>query len=456
MSTFKTQLKDALSSAVAYFQDGGDPNAACVKAANEAGFNRDQADRLVETFNTARVICHYKAASDKASSCSLADKEKVRGQLTAPAQAAKCAAFVCGAVDYDCYKQAEVDYVVHEVKMAAFEVHDDPLSKENADYLAVRKAMAIRDCVKTAEEEARGAYAMADMLAEKVAMALSRNVSIDDVHDKMARIVAAYALDDRYAAGVEKVAAFLPEASDPDLSLLKKYAAMHVVDTSDLDGFVTAIKEASDFVAEGAAMEAYAASMREELAKQGQAVDDLDGKTKDELDMLLLKEQIRGAQQRRGAAAPYSGGGRPGGGSGGKSGGKSGGGLGGLSPVSFMAYLTETVRNYDDDASASRVEKATAGVNNLRRQLILQDLLVRDKILSREDPDAVAAAFRSINQVSPDTTLNKEVLRSMLRGVVQSVALSPYDAKTLADIDKTRRQAYEGRGSSARRENDNG
>ena len=445
---FKTQLKDALSSAVSYFQDGGDPNAACVKAANEAGFNADQADRLVETFNTARVICHYKAASDKAGSCSLADKEKVRGQLTPPAQAEKHASFADGVVDYDCYKQAEVDYVVHEVKMAEFEVTDEPLSKENADYLAVKKAEAIRDCVKTATEEARLAYAQADTLAEKVAMALSRNVSIDDVHDKMARIVAAYALDDRYAVGVEKVAAFLPVASDPDLSLLKKYAAMHVVDTSDLDGFVSAIKEASDFAAEGAAMEAYAASMLDELKKQGQAVDDdeFDGKTKDDLDMLLLKERILGERQRRMAvpvSASSSGRGSGGGGSGGS------GSSGGASPSSFIAYLAETARDYDDNAAQKRVEKATAGVNNLRRQLILQDLLVKDKILSQEDPNAVAAAFRSINQISPDTTLNKEVLRSMLRGTVQSVALSPYDAKTLADIDKSRRQAYDAKTTSS-------
>lgn len=442
MGSFKTQLKDALSSAVSYFQDGGDPNAACVKAANEAGFNADQADRLVETFNTARVICHYKAASDKAGSCSLADKEKVRGQLTPPVQAEKHASFADGVVDYDFYKQAEVDYVVHEVKTAEFEVRDEPLSKENADYLAVKKAEAIRDCVKTATEEARLAYAQADTLAEKVATALSRNVSIDDVHDKMARIVAAYALDDRYAAGVEKVAAFLPEASDPDLSLLKKYAAMHVVDTSDLDGFVTAIKEASDFVAEGAAMEAYAASMLDALKKQGQAVDEFEGRNKDDLEMLLLKERIRNEQQRR-MAAPASAG------SGGSGSGGGSGSSGGASPSSFIAYLAETARGYDDNAAQKRMEKATAGVNNLRRQLILQDLLVKDKILSQEDPNAVAAAFRAINQISPDTTLNKEVLRSMLRGTVQSVALSPYDAKTLADIDKSRRQAYDAKTTSS-------
>jgi len=417
---FKTQLKDALTSAVSYFQDGGDPNDACVKAANEAGFNADQADRLVETFNTARVICHYKAASDKTGSCSLADKEKVRGQLTAPAPEAKCASSDYDTADYGCYKQAEVDYVVPEVKMAEFKVHDEPLSKENADYLAVRRAQAMYDCVKAAEEEARGAFAQADMLAEKAAMALSRNVSIDDVHDRMARVVAAYALDDRYAPGVEKMAEFLPAASDPNLALLQKYAAMHVVDTTGLEDVVAAVKEASDFVAEGAALAAYAAEMRAELAKQGQAAPapaSTSVTIGDDQLAKLLKPQGGGSKADKGS--------------------------GGAKPVGFMAYLVNTLRDNDDEASKKRVEKATAGVNNLRRQLILQDLLTTDKVLSQEDPNSVAAAFRSINQISPDTTLNKEVLRSMLRGVVQSVALSPYDAKTLADVDKARHAAYD-------------
>lgn len=438
MGTFKTQLKDALTSAVSYFQDGGDPNAACVKAANEAGFNQDQADRLVETFNTARVICHYKAAADKTGSCSLADKEKVHSQLTAPSGEKRAECAYAGA-DYDFYKQAEVDYVVHEVKMAEFEVRDEPLSKENADYLAVKRAEAVKDCIRTAEEEARGAYAMADTLAEKAAQAISRNVSIDDVHDKVARLIAAYALDDRYAAGVEKLAEFLPAASDPDLTLLQKYASRHVVATTDIEAIAAAVKEASDFVAEGAAMEAYAADMRGELRKQAQALDEFDGKTKEDLESMLLKERILGERQRR-AAVPAVGGsssGRSGGGGGGHS------GSGGVTPTSFMAYLAETARDYDDQAAQRRMEKATAGVDNLRRQLILQDLLIKDKVLSQEDPNAVAAAFRSVNQISPDTTLNKEVLRSMLRGVVQSVALSPYDAKTLADVDKARRQAYD-------------
>ena len=458
MSSFKTQLKDALTSAVSYFQDTGDPNAAAVKAANEAGFGEDQADRLVETFNTARVICHYKAAADKTSPCSLADKETVRAGLVAPVE--KAAEYVYDGADYDCYRQAEVDYVVPAVKMAEFTVFEAPLSQEMQDWMAVRRFETVRECVKTAEEEARAAYSMADSLAEKIAGGLSRNPSLDDVHDRVARIVAAYAMDDRYAPGVEKVAEFLPALSDPPPAVLHKYAAMHVIDVDDLSDVMEAIKEASDFVAEGAAMEAYAEDMR----KQAQAVDVSPlvlPNDKDSLDRLLLKERIMGERARRmsmllpSRREPSRSGG---GGSGG--GGSGGGGSGGesYSPTEFMMYLAETARNYHDTGARKRIDEATARVNNLRRKLILEDLLTRDKVLSQEDPEAVVAAFRSVNQLSPDTTLNKEVLRSMLRGAVQSVALSPYDAKTLADVDKTRRQAYNTGYTKARddEERDNG
>jgi len=451
MSSFKTQLKDALTSAVSYFQDTGDPNDACVKAANEAGFNPDQADRLVETFNTARVICHYKAASDKTSTCSLADKESVRSKLDF-SDATKEAEAVYDMADYGFYKQAEVDYVVPEVKMAEFTVTDEPLSKEAEDWLAVRRAQTIADCVKTAEEEARAAYAMADSLAEKVAMAISRNVSIDDVHDRVARIVAAYALDDRYAPGVEKVAEFLPAASDPDAALLRKYAAVHVVDVDDLADVVTAIKEASDFVAEGAAMEAYASEMRKHAQTAPDPLASLPTK-KEDLENLLLKERILSERHRRGSASTVA---TSRGGGGGSSGGGVIDSVTPATPTSFLAYLADTARQYDHSGAAKRIEKATAGVNNLRRQLILQDLLVNDKILAQEDPSSVVAAFRSINQVSPDTTLNREVLRSMLRSAVQSVALSPYDAKTLADVDKARHQAYDRKNVSADKGDDNG
>ncbi len=442
---FKAQLKEALSDAVSRFQDSGDPNAACIKAANAAGFNADQADRLVETFNTARVICHYKAAEDKASGCSLADKATVRGGLAARASEEKDAEY--STVDYGCYKEAEVDYVVPQVKMAEFVLREEPISKEAEDWLRLREEETVRELVKSAEEEARAANAMADELAMKVAAHLSRNVSIDDVHDRVARMVAAYALDDRYAPGVEKVAEFLPAASDPDLSLLRKYASRHVVDTDGLEEVMAAVKEAADFVAEASALEAYAADMRKETQEAGD--DDLKNKGKPELEEMLLRERIIGERRRNASpvvakapAAPKGGGGSKGG----------GGGIG--VGKDFLFTITDIARDQAKAEAQSRINKATDGVNNLRRQLILQDLLARDKVLSQEDPNSVVAAYRSVHQVSPDTTLNKEVLRSMLRSAVQSVAISPYDAKTLADVDKARHQAYGERETTGGRKDD--
>lgn len=441
---FKAQLKEALSSAVGYFQDGGDPNAACVKAANEAGFNADQADRLVETFNTARVICHYKAAEDKTSSCSLADKETVRSQLTTVAEtkAAEYRKF-----DYGCYKQAEVDHVVPAVKEAAFELKEEPLSKEASDWLKVRERTTIRELAREASEQARGLHSMADELATKAAERLCRNVTLSDVHDKMARLVHAYALDDRYAPGVEKVAAFIPAVSDPDIGLLAKYAKAHVVDTSDLADILPAVKEAADFVAEAVALEVYAEEM-DKIAQEKADDSDLEGKSGPELKDLLVRKQIKSERARNAglgavsakvpAASGSSGSPKPGLGTQVKD----------FSGSKLVAYLTDSLKAQSNAAREARIGKATDGVNNVRRQLILQDLLTRDKVLSQEDPSRVVAAFRSVHQISPDSTLNKEILRSMLRSVVQSVAISPYDAKTLADVDKARRQAYDPKAST--------
>lgn len=435
---FKAQLKEALASAVGYFQDGGDPNAAVVKAANEAGFNADQADRLVETFNTARVICHYKAAEDKTSACSLADKETVRSQLTAQPEEKSAERNFS---DYDFYKQAEVDHVIRQTKEAAFELTEDKISKEAEAWLKEREVRTLKELAKEASEQARATYALADEVAEKAAHDLSRDVDLDRVHDRMARMVRAYALDDRYAPGVEKVAAFLPAPSDPsDISHLLKYAAQHIVDTSDLDGLLAQVKEASDLVAEAAALEAYAA----EMGKMAQEAEnpltrkDLEGKSPETLKDMLTTEKILGENARRLAVPASVPSGAPSSGGGGSSGGSSHEGRN-----SLIAYLRDSWKKQYDDESQARVNKATEGINNIRRQLILQDLIVRDKILSQEDPNSVMAVYRSIHQVSPDTTLNKEVLRSMMRSAVQSVAISPFDAKALVDLDKSRRQAYD-------------
>ena len=74
-------------------------------------------------------------------------------------------------------------------------------------------------------------------------------------------------------------------------------------------------------------------------------------------------------------------------------------------------------------------------INNLRRSSILQDLYDNDPILSEANPKELMNAYSTIVQTSPEVSLNKEVVRAILRQSVNSMAVSPFDAKQWADLE---------------------
>ena len=58
-----------------------------------------------------------------------------------------------------------------------------------------------------------------------------------------------------------------------------------------------------------------------------------------------------------------------------------------------------------------------------------------DPILSEADPKALSTAYELLANSAPEASLNKEVARAILRQSVNSVAVSPFDAKQWADLD---------------------
>jgi hypothetical protein len=89
----------------------------------------------------------------------------------------------------------------------------------------------------------------------------------------------------------------------------------------------------------------------------------------------------------------------------------------------------------------AREAKGTADkMKNLQRQLILEELIVTDPVLKGENPDSVSRAYQTLIQIAPDVSLNREVARSILRQSVQSVAVSPYDAKSWSDLENEMRK----------------
>ena len=78
----------------------------------------------------------------------------------------------------------------------------------------------------------------------------------------------------------------------------------------------------------------------------------------------------------------------------------------------------------------------TERLKNTQRQILLQDLMVNDPMISEAAPDQVAQTYEAVMQMAPEVTTNKEVMRAILRQAIHSVAISPYDAKDWLELEK--------------------
>jgi len=75
-------------------------------------------------------------------------------------------------------------------------------------------------------------------------------------------------------------------------------------------------------------------------------------------------------------------------------------------------------------------------LKNVQRQLVLEDLLTNDPVLSDESPETVAQAYQAILNIAPELASNKEVVRAILRQTVHSVAISPYEAEVWTKLEQ--------------------
>jgi hypothetical protein len=82
------------------------------------------------------------------------------------------------------------------------------------------------------------------------------------------------------------------------------------------------------------------------------------------------------------------------------------------------------------------VSGETQKLLNIRRSILLADLMSNDPIIRDADPNMVAEVYKTMVMTSPRVSLDKAQVRSFLRGAVNSVAVSPSDAKVIADVDK--------------------
>lgn len=439
--SFKEQLKsEILPKAVDYYNSGMDINSSIVKAAQDFKLNLDQTDRLMETMNTARVIAHYeKNAEDRTANCDIADKDIIRKMLYGDKPQEKSAGIDKAASwgDYSMYMEAEVDYRgrARMTKAASAEKPEKPKS----EFTIKQAADHVMDYARKVEQERKFFEERLEMAKGYVATNLSKIA-----HD----LSRGYEPECRYAlfkVACERSCPEVVRSVDWEISKaiikdaaphLKELYRANVVDTAPVDSVVTLAHDTEDDIQKLAEIKSRVNRCREH---------------ENEVKAVIRKY----AMTVKGAAwngPPASG--EDNGDEDKKGKGKSSDPWLGDAAKAIKASIPDapagTKQIYDyltggaitpdkiEDAVFKKKEPSTKlrdYVNNMRRSDIITELYNDDPIISEASPDAVTQAYATLVQTAPEASMNKEVVRAVLRQSLNSVAVSPFDAKQWADLD---------------------
>jgi len=435
--TFKETLMQALHKAAEYFNAGSTPDDAVAKSASEYNFNVDQTSRLVETFNTARTIYHYKTAADRSSEFRLANKDGVLAIMYAKEPEAKAAT----APDYSQYDQKEQNYRQDtvldargfpELKFAAHDFLDSTIDTQAVKAMTILNVQ--RDLAETARHEANTFAIKAAEILSEVAADLRRGY-IEDCVARYSRLC---------AACKEPVMAKLAEHMP---SHIKAQPVDGLVDDRDLQEYVTRIKDAAWHTQVESEMLAVAGQLHKEADQFEREFFELlcflPQKKAESLGDLVSPGFFKRAKGDAGI------------------GGISGGGGVGSMLGSLMApaetpmldkAITQSAGSAGRPLTAALINSPTKQENkqlserlrNVQRQLILEELMSNDPVLSEAEPNKVITAYQSLMHMAPEVSTNKEVVRAILRSATQSVAISPYDASTWAQLEKTMKEVTGG------------
>lgn len=447
--SFKEKLRDEiLPKAVEYYNSGVGMNESVVKTAEDFNLNLEQVDRLVETMNTARTIAHYeKNAEDRTQNFEIADKDAVRRLLVSEPAEKKASAGDQAWYDYSFYDSEETDRRsaysgTPELVKAAEAIEDRNGVKALSERQVVSEVVAYADRL---EGLRKFASSRADMAESDIATNISKIASM---------LSRGYDSDARYAMfktslSLAKKASIIPsiEAEIPDYVVkaaephMKALRRMNVVDDSSVEAEVKMACDALDDMEIAAKLrkeaERYAkeeAGLRKKIAEYGELVGGkvdffgvksaapagvADGKKDDKKDAGKKKQDpwFGKAVSNMVPDAPS----------------------GVKNMYEYLQGGALDPKKLDDLLNPPK-QKSTElkeYVNNMRRSDIITELYNEDPILSEADPDAVSKAYATLVQSAPEASLNKEVVRAILRQSVNSVAVSPFDVKQWADLDKT-------------------
>jgi hypothetical protein len=459
---FKDRLMEALDSAVGHFNSGLDDNASVVKAASAYDFNKDQTLRLMETYNTAKTISFLKTAEDRSQNFSTANAEDVLPALFDADEVLKAAA-PKEYVDYSWYDEDHLDKESMDftiLDQAAAEFDDDSL--ESVSHFALHRIGELQKTASYCEDQKGMTAELYDRTIQKIAQVLKPNYLEESLFPEVE-----VALHIMYKDAGDHIAEEIMAYMHPETKRATARDKAARISTFDVEhaGINGLLKDAHDIRTQWskfAALQEYYAKEAKDYDqgfKEAMRLKTEDTEAFDDLQDIFTEDFTSGLKSANeapegGVASELAK----------DTAGATASGLGlaqkGMLNAYGMAQKVVPSTPSVDVVGAftnpkNREAKTTANkMKNLQRQLILEELMVTDPVLKGEEPEAVSRAYQTLIQVAPDVSLNREVARSILRQSVQSVAVSPYDAKSWADLENVIRQRLDqGAAKKKRKEN---
>ena len=402
--TLKEKLLGATRVAAEAYNTGMDPSSAVIKAAKDFNFNKDQADRLTEMFNTALTLHQFeKNASDRTGEFPLADKNVVTNGLYKEEKVEKKASY-----DYSFYTDTPRNFVkeasTRPMEKAAEYIAPEELTPE---YIAHQGLRYVTLAKQAAEEAKSTEYQIrAKMITELYKLA----ESIKQGYDPENRYRKIKTAAKKYPKILENLERVLPErftklsASDEDDE--------DIVDFSDIADEEEMFKKLQGMMDHVNEFHMTSVSFSKKAEDMWKKVTDGYFEKRSFFDKLL-----DGARKENTTASimDFAGG------------------------LSHVTPKKEDIPEYDAELKKKRTSesnKQRVTGENMEREAILTELLLTDPIIRDADPDAVAQAYETLVNMTPEASLYPELVRSVLRNAVNSMALDAVTAKSYVDLDR--------------------
>ena len=409
-TNFADKLQAALKDTVAEFNDCRDPSEAVAKVACDYGFGASGTKRLLESFNRARTIYHFETSKeDKTAEFALAEPEQVFKHMHVTETKVASVDNIKEAELASDYTHVEKDYTASpepELKSAAAAAVEPVFNKEASINRLLHIQSGLRRGIDAGVDAIGIEERKMDHCLDKVARAIvARSDSAESGNKMFLKVKEACSRTPSMGCIGDKLDEYMPPAYVLGSSEGVKYASvLETADIRDCMDLMTKAATSWNLVSQAKALKG---SLESELVevqssiKSAAMVGDTEKKAESEGDSVASFFTKKADLY---AAKPLS---------------------------------LDVSRTLSDTDERSKYKRTGKELTNLHRQLLLEDLMVTDPVLSKADPNQVISAYQNVMNLSPEIANQRATVIPILRQAIHAPdAFSPFDALQLTKLDQ--------------------